>query len=90
MEPFPCCNENCFNVDSLQMRPVKMGHNNFSDLKRMPKFVEGMQIGDSKIECCEVCDLNKSKKQPVPKDCMTRAKKNLDIVHTDVLGKNFS
>ena len=66
---------------------AKMGHNNFFDLKRLPEFVEGMQISDSKVECCEVCELNKSKKQPVPKDCMTRAKEILDIVHTDVLGK---
>ena len=31
--------------------------------------------------------LNKSKKQPVPKYCMKRAKENLDIVHTNVLRK---
>ena len=84
---FPCSNENCLNVDSLQMCHVKMGHNNFSDLKRLPEFVEGMKKSDSKIECCEVCELNKSKKQPVPKDCMKRAKENLDIVHTNVLRK---
>ena len=35
----------------------------------------------------EKFELNKSKKQPVPKDCMTRAKETLDIVHTDVLRK---
>ena len=67
-----------------------MGHNNFSDLKRLPEFVEGMKISNSNILCCEVCKLNKSKKQPVPKDCMTRvtrARDTLDIVHTDVLGK---
>ena len=84
---FPCSNENCFNVDSLQLWHAKMGHNNFSDLKRLPEFVEGMKIGDPKNDCCEICELNKSKKQPVPKDCMTRAKEILDIVHTDVLGK---
>ena len=41
-----CSNENCFNVDSIQMWHAKMGHNNFSDLKRLPEFVEGMKIGD--------------------------------------------
>ena len=51
-----------------------MGQNNFSDLKRLPEFVEVKKISDSKFECCEFCELNKSKKQPVPKDCMTRAK----------------
>ena len=84
---FPCSNENCFNVDSLQMWHANMGHNNFFDFRRLPEFVEGMKISDSKIECCEVCELNKSKKQPVPKDCMTRAKEILDIVHRDALGK---
>ena len=87
MGNFPCSNENCFNVDSLQMWHAMMGYNNFSDLKRLPEFVEGMKISNSNIECCEVCELNQSKKQPVPKDCMTRAKETLDIVHTDVLGK---
>ena len=84
---FPCTNENCFDVDSIQMWHAKMGHNNFSDLKRLPEFVGGMKIGDSKIECFEICELIKSKKQSVPKDCVTRAKEMLDIVHTDVLGK---
>ena len=37
--------------------------------------------------CCEFCELNTSKKLPVSKICMTRAKEVLDIVHTDVLGK---
>ena len=67
---FPFSNENCFNADILQMWHAKMGHNNFSDLKRLPEFVEGMKLGDSKIECFEVCELNQSKKQPVPKDCI--------------------
>ena len=84
---FPSSNENCFNVDSFQLWHAKMGHNNFSDLKRLPEFVEGMKIGDSRFEYCEVFKLNNSKKQPVPKNCMTRAKVILDIVLTDVLGK---
>ena len=42
---FTCSNENCFNVDSLQLWHAKMGHNNFSDLKRLPEFVEDMKIG---------------------------------------------
>ena len=55
-----------------------MGHSNFFYLKRLPEFVEGMKKRDSKI---------KSKKQPVTKNCITRAKKILDIVHTYVLEK---
>ena len=33
---FPCSNENCFHVDSLQMWLAKMGHKNFFDLKPLP------------------------------------------------------
>ena len=55
---FSCSNEICFNVDSLQMWHAEMGHKNFSDLKRLSKCVEGMKKVDSKIECCEVCELN--------------------------------
>ena len=63
-----------------------MGHNNFFDLKRLPEFGEGLKIGDSKIECCEVCELIRSKKQLFPKIAW-QERKSLDIVHMDVLGK---
>ena len=33
-----------------------------------------------------VCEVNKAKRRPVPKDCITRAKEPLDYVHCDVLG----
>ena len=86
---FPCSNENCFNVDSLQMWHAKMGHNSFSDLTRLPLFVESMKIGDWKIECCEVWDLNKSKKQPVPK-IARQEQKNFGHCAYRCLKKNFS
>ena len=66
---------------------AKIGHNNFSDLKRLPEFVKGLKIVDSRIECYEDCEFNNSKKLTVPKDCITRAKEVSDIVQTDVLGK---
>ena len=71
----------------LTVYKCAMQRRDFSDLKKLPKFVEGMKISDLKIEFCAVCGLNKSKKQPVPKSCMTRAKEILDIVHAEVLGK---
>ena len=81
---FPCSNENRLNVDSLQMWHAMKGHNNFSDLKRLPEFVEGMTIGDSKIDCCEV-----KKQQLVTKDCMTRAKEFLDISSIQMSSEKF-
>ena len=64
---FPCSNENRFNVDSLQIWHAKMGHNNFSDLKRLPEFVEGKKIGDSKNECCEALSEISRKNSLFPK-----------------------
>ena len=54
-----------------------------SALKRLQESVEGIKEGNSRIECFEVYELIKSKKQPVPKES-TRAEENLDIVHGKV------
>ena len=45
-----------------------------------------MRISDSAVDVCEICELNKAKKQPIAKDCTTGAQAVLDIVHTDILG----
>ena len=55
---FPCSYENSFFVDSLH---AKMDYNNFFDSKRLPEFGEGVKIFDSKMDCCEVCELYNSK-----------------------------
>ena len=67
-----------------------MGHNNFFDLKRMPEIVEGMKVGDSKIECGDVCEFNKPKKQPVSKDCMGKANQSFGQCAYSCLSKIFS
>ena len=51
----------------------------------MEQHVEGMKIGDFKIENCETCELNKEKKKTVPKDSYARATRTLDLF-TDILG----
>ena len=63
-----------------------LGHNNFTDLSNLVEHVEGMRISDISVDVCDICELNKSKKQPIASDCTTRAKVVLDIVHTDILG----
>ena len=64
----------------------RLGHNNFTDLSKLVEHVEGMRISDSSVDVCEICELNKAMKQPIAKDCTTRAQAVLDIVHTDILG----
>ena len=51
------------------------------DLSKLVEHVEGMRISDSSVDVCEICELNKAKKQPIAKDCRTRAQAVLDIVH---------
>ena len=45
-----------------------------------------MRSSDSSGDVCEICELNKAKKQPIAKDCTKGAQATLDIVNTDILG----
>ena len=80
------CKETCLMSSSLKMWHKRLGQNNFTDLSKLVEHVEGMRISDSAVDVCEICELNKAKKQPIAKDCTTRAQAVLDIVHTDILG----
>ena len=65
-----------------------IGHNNFNDVARLTKQVDGMHIRmDGAAGHCDTCAEEKAKRAPVNKVSGTRAKKKLDIVHTDVLGQ---
>ena len=80
------CKENCLLSSSLKMWHKRLGHNNFTDLSKLVEHVERMRISDSSLDVFEICELNKTKKQPIAKDCTTRAEAVFDIVHTDILG----
>ena len=80
------CKEYCLLSSRLKMWHKRFGHNNVTDLSRLVEHVEGMRISDSLVDVCGICELNKAKKQPIAKDCTTRAQGVLDIVHTDILG----
>ena len=64
----------------------RLDHNNFTDLSKLVEHVEGIHISGSSVDVCEICEMNKATKQPIAKDCTTRAQAALDIVHTDILG----
>ena len=65
----------------------RLSHNNFTDLSKLVEHVEGMRISDSSVDVdvCEICELNKAKKQLIAEDCPTIAQAVLGIVHTDIL-----
>ena len=65
--------ENCLLSSSLKIWHKWLGHNNFTDLSKLVEHVQGMRIGDSSVDVCEICELNKAKNQPIAKDCTTRA-----------------
>ena len=63
-----------------------LGHNNFDDVARLTKLVDGMHIQkDRTAGHCDTCAEEKAKSAPVNKVSGTRAKKKLDFLHTDVL-----
>ena len=43
----------------------RWGHNNFTDLSKLVEHVEEIGIRDSSVDVCEICDLNKARKQPI-------------------------
>ena len=55
-------------------------------VKKMREYVVGMDVSENDMFVCEMCEVNKAKRRPVPNDCSTRAKETLDYVHYDVLG----
>ena len=64
-----------------------LGHDNFNDVARLTKLVNVMRIlKEGAAGHCDTCAEEKAKRAPVNKASGTRAKKKLDIVHTDVLG----
>ena len=80
--------ENCNLVsrDRLSFWPKLLGYNNIEDLLESKDHAIGHRISNHEVGNCETCQLNKSKKPPVPNDSGTRARNVLEIVHTDVFG----
>lgn len=67
----------------------KMGHINFKDLKKLPDFCVGTPDCISKCDAsifCESCVIAKQTRRPF-NTVRTRAKRPLQIIHTDVCGK---
>ena len=77
---------NLANGDPLSLWHKRLGHNNVEDIYKLKDHAAGLKLSEHNLTNCETCQLNKSKKLPVPKDSGTRASEALEIVHTDILG----
>ena len=54
--------------------------------KKLKDHAVGLKVNEHDLANCELCQLNKPKKLPVPRDSGTRASEVIEIVHTDILG----
>ena len=79
-------NSNLASGDRLSLWHKRLGHNNIEDLLKLKDHAIELKKKEHDIGNCETCQLNKSRKLPVPKDSETRAEDVLEIVHTDILG----
>ena len=77
---------NLANGDPLSLWHKRLGHNNVEDIYKLKDHAVGLKVNEHDLANCEICQLNKSKKLPVPRDSGTRASEVLEIVHTDILG----
>ncbi|RVW80415.1 Retrovirus-related Pol polyprotein from transposon TNT 1-94 [Vitis vinifera] len=67
----------------------RFGHLNFNSLKMLcqRKMVQGLpNIIEEKNEVCDGCALGKHHRQSFPKGVAWRAKKVLELIHTDICG----
>ena len=77
---------NLANGDPLSLWHKRLGHKNVEDIYKLKDHAVGLKLSEHNLTNCETCQLNKSKKLPVPKDSGTRASEALEIVHADILG----
>jgi len=67
---------------------LRLGHLNFTSLKMLAskKMVKGMPHIDHPDEVCESCFLSKHHRSSFAKEVNWKAKRPLELVHTDVCG----
>jgi GAG-pre-integrase domain len=67
---------------------LSFGHKNFGGLKEMAskKMMQGLPSIDSHDKFCEGCVIGKHSINSFPKMTEYRAKKPLELVHTDICG----
>ena len=80
------CSEQCnlANGDPLKLWHKRLGHINIEDIYNLKDHAVGLKLSEHNLKHCETCQLNKSRKLPVPKDTGTRASEVFEIFHTEI------
>lgn len=63
-----------------------LGHCNLSDIKQLPKVVEGMKISNTEEPFCDTCQKGKMTHTSNGRGERVRATQPLELVHTDLAG----
>lgn len=74
--------------DTSWLWHLRFGHLNFGDLELLSKkrMVKGLLLVNHPNQFCEGYLLEKHFRKSFPKEANTRAKKLLELIHTDVYG----
>jgi hypothetical protein len=75
--------------DTAWKRHARYGHLNFRTLRELGKrqMVVGMPVVDRVEQVCDGCTLRKQHRTPFSKVVLFRAKKGLELFHTDLCGQ---
>ncbi|KAJ4788299.1 polyprotein [Rhynchospora pubera] len=75
-------------VDKAWLWHLRFGHLNFGGLKELSKksMVKGLPHIENCDKFCEGCVLGKHPRSSFPKEASYRAKKPLELIHTDICG----
>ncbi|KAE8709398.1 Agamous-like MADS-box protein AGL6 [Hibiscus syriacus] len=81
------CLKACYK-DSSWLWHLRFGHLNFGGLELLSKkeMVKGLPCINHPDQLCEGCLVGKQFRKSFPKESETRAKKPLELIHTDVCG----
>ena len=77
---------NLANGDPLSLWHKRLGHNIFEVIYKLKDHAVGVKLSEHDLTNYETCQLNKSKKRPVPETSGIRASEVLKIVHTEISG----
>lgn len=84
IKSIPECN--LVNKTSLKLWHDRLGHINFTTIKKTAEIVNSMTINDNEEFFCEICRYAKQSRKPHKSLTRSRSEKPGEMIHTDVCG----